>query len=544
MKAQLSYVENGQEVTIPLGEMTVIGRAVDADVQLNDRSASKKHAIVQKTGAGFKVNDLGSKNGTLVNGAPTSEAELQSGDTVQIGGYKLLFRILHDTENLVITNLDGENTIILDEFDLKGQETVTWLQEGEAQDSLPDTLAALRQRLDILQRLCELTAISDDFARIGLESVKELMSAYSQANRCCLLVFEGEPAELKIVHQELKDLPNPGMPSRTVCKRAVSESKCVLSRNTTIDPRFDASRSLAEIGAKSVMCAPLKGADRVHGLLYLETTSATRPFGTEDLRLLATVAADVAIGLENARLREERLKMERLAAIGQAIASMAHCIKNVLNTINCGSFIVNKGLDKQNWATVRKGWALMGNSNDFLRRMVLDMLAYSKPRKPTYEEQSLNGLLKGVCESSQMLAETSSVALVFDPLEPDPKAMLDATAMQRCLYNLITNAVEASANREGGGGQVTVSVAPSEETFRIVVADNGCGMPPEVREKLFQAFFSTKGSKGTGLGLPVVAKTVEEHKGTVEVESEVGKGTRFILTLPYRSPERATLATE
>ena len=102
------------------------------------------------------------------------------------------------------------------------------------------------------------------------------------------------------------------------------------------------------------------------------------------------------------------------------------------------------------------------------------------------------------------------------------------------------DAVEAAAGREGG--QVRVGLQPNRDTFHITVSDNGCGMPPEVREKLFQAFFSTKGSKGTGLGLPVVAKTVEEHGGRIEVDSEPGKGTCFTLTLPYhREAEPATV---
>jgi signal transduction histidine kinase len=134
-----------------------------------------------------------------------------------------------------------------------------------------------------------------------------------------------------------------------------------------------------------------------------------------------------------------------------------------------------------------------------------------------------------------MLAEKNKVLLHFEPRPEDPRAAVDKVAMQRTLYNLVTNAIEACAGTDRQG-EVTLSVEPGDETFRLIVADNGSGMPPEVREKLFQAFFSTKGSKGTGLGLPVVAKTASEHGGNVDVESEVGVGTRFILTLPWRPP--------
>jgi signal transduction histidine kinase len=345
----------------------------------------------------------------------------------------------------------------------------------------------------------------------------------------------GSGSELELWHEErrgVEETLESGW-SRTVCEKALREEQCVLSRDTAHDERFAEAMSLAGAGVRSVMCAPLRGREGVLGLLYLDTTSGESPFRRGDLRLLSTVAADIALGLDNARLRSERIRMERLAAVGQAIAGLAHCVKNVLNTINCGSYLVDKGLEGQDWSMVGKGWELMGTSNKFLHRMVLDMLAFSKPRKPSYEETDLTELLRGVADSCQMFARDNHVELVLDAPEDGRAARVDPVAMQRCLYNLVTNAIEACRDVDRADRRVTLSWSPGEEGFEIAVSDNGAGMSAQVKSSLFQAFFSTKGSKGTGLGLPVVAKTVEEHRGAVEVESEEGSGTRFVLRLPW-----------
>jgi signal transduction histidine kinase len=112
---------------------------------------------------------------------------------------------------------------------------------------------------------------------------------------------------------------------------------------------------------------------------------------------------------------------------------------------------------------------------------------------------------------------------------------VDSTAIYRVLLNLGTNAVDACPDDTG---RVTVrSRRVDEEWFTLEVQDTGCGISPEHRERLFTEFFSTKGAKGTGLGLPVTAKIVREHGGRIEVESEVGEGTRFVVWLPIAGDE-------
>jgi signal transduction histidine kinase len=179
---------------------------------------------------------------------------------------------------------------------------------------------------------------------------------------------------------------------------------------------------------------------------------------------------------------------------------------------------------------------MVRRNNAFMEQLVFDLLTISKKRAPEYEAADLNALCRDVCDMAVVRAEEKHVPLAFTPDESVPPVEVDPKGIRRCLLNLVTNAVDAC---EGGGGSVTVCArAPEGDGFaRILVQDTGCGMSDEQKARLFAVFFSTKGSKGTGLGLPVTRKIVEEHNGRIEVDSREGEGTTFTIVLPVARPQ-------
>lgn len=237
------------------------------------------------------------------------------------------------------------------------------------------------------------------------------------------------------------------------------------------------------------------------------------------------------------KLQKEKEQAQRMAAIGKTVAGVAHYIKNILMGLQGGAYVVQSAVDKQNLKLVAKGWDMVERNIEQIGTIVTDMLIYSSDRRPKYSDVRPNDLARELLESMQERARLAGVKLTAD-LGPDlPAVSMDRTALHRCLLNLVSNAVDA-CTLEGivdGKGIVTVKTdRPAGWGVRFQVKDNGTGMDAATQQKLFTDFFTTKGYKGTGLGLPVTQKIVEEHGGELTFTSKVGQGTKFTLLLPEK----------
>ncbi len=237
------------------------------------------------------------------------------------------------------------------------------------------------------------------------------------------------------------------------------------------------------------------------------------------------------------RLQKELIQSERLAATGQTIAGLAHYIKNILNGLKGGTYVLNVALDKNDTDKIKSGWAMIERNLARTTDLVLELLAYSKEREPEPENCYPNEIAEDVCALLDQKARESGVTIERD-LDPRiGEAYIDPKAIHRSLLNLVSNAIDAcifdSAPKKRWKVRLT-SALQEDHRMRFEVVDNGMGMDEETREKLFSALFSTKGEKGTGLGLLVTEKIVRENGGSIEVESSPGRGATFRIHLPYQ----------
>ncbi len=242
---------------------------------------------------------------------------------------------------------------------------------------------------------------------------------------------------------------------------------------------------------------------------------------------------------EKVRLREMALlQSERLAAIGTTVASLAHNIKNILSGLEGGVYVLNAGLEDKDEAGVRKGWEMVQRNVGKVSALAHDLLTFAKERKPVLAHVSLNDVMKEVVEDTSAMAVNYKVRLKTD-LDPElDVAWIDRQAIYRAVLNLVTNGIDACADLSPDQeARVTVRTRRlGPHRVRIEVSDNGRGMDREVQSKIFTTFFSTKGAKGTGLGLLAAQKVVHEHGGQIMVASDVGQGTTFTILLPDRPP--------
>ncbi|EFK09863.1 response regulator receiver domain protein [delta proteobacterium NaphS2] len=242
------------------------------------------------------------------------------------------------------------------------------------------------------------------------------------------------------------------------------------------------------------------------------------------------------------RLVEEKtrelLETERLAAVGQTVAGLAHAIKNVVSGLKGGAFVLEKGIQLDNQKYLLEGWEMIKGNLEKIGNMTLDLLNYSKDRVPDYQLCDLNQPAREVFDLMFQEARRRGVILEKDLDKELSKGWMDPDGIHRCILNLVTNAIDACTDIScvhGKGKMVAI------RTRKIVgwavvyeVEDNGCGMDTETREKIFEQFFSTKGSRGTGLGLMITKKIITEHGGKISCESQKGKGTRFLFRLPEK----------
>jgi signal transduction histidine kinase len=281
---------------------------------------------------------------------------------------------------------------------------------------------------------------------------------------------------------------------------------------------------------RSIICVPLRIKERIIGVVEVLNCRNEEGFGEEDVSLLEGFASQAAVAIERTRLTEERAQAERLAAVGRTVAGLAHCIKNIMNGLRGGEYLVEKGLRTDARETLLKGWEMTRRAASRIGDLVLDMLTLSRERQPEYEDCNPNDLIEEVVGLLEERARQAGASLQAERADGLGSVSLDRKALFRCLLNLATNALEAVDS--GGIVRLTSFRSDCNESFGFEVSDNGTGISEENRKKLFKEFFSTKGSKGTGLGLSVTRKIVQEHGGTIRCESKLGEGTTFTIELP------------
>ena len=282
---------------------------------------------------------------------------------------------------------------------------------------------------------------------------------------------------------------------------------------------------------RNLLGVPLKIKKKSIGVIEL-VNKIDCNFTKGDVEFLEAIASQVSMTLEKARLMEEKLQAQRLATVGETIAGLSHCIKNILNGLKGGAYIINKNLDSGNLPKISIGWNIVQKNINKISSLTLDMLHYSKHRDPEYKIANLNSVLQDVIDLLEEKAAQRNISFILNFDEDLNKMEFDPQGIYRCVLNLVSNSIDALENIPNG--KIEIVSQKSKNQAVIKVKDNGCGMDRITQEQLFSKFFSTKGSKGTGLGLPVTKKIIEEHGGSLILESQKNAGTTFSIKIPLQ----------
>ena len=538
---ELFIKERDKEVRkINLNEGSLkIGRAKDNDIVILDELVSSHHLRLSFKDNQCQITDLDSTNGTFINELLITEKTLKSGDEVRIGKTILLFM---EEEIEDVLKRFHSSVKILPREDYGRSRVNLAIQAGKTQFGYPEfgpsDFELLKRTHQNLSTVYEVSNIINSIFELDklLDKILELVFGVIKADRGFIGLIDEETGNLipKASRRIRKEDEAEIRVSRNIIDQVLREEKSVLSSDALTDSRFKDKESVIQQQIRSAMCIPLKGKEKILGIIHVDTELSTGAFSKDDLELLTAVGNQAAIAIENMRLYEENLKAERLAGIGQAIAGLSHYAKNILTGLRGGASIVETALKEGNQIVLKKGWEIVKNSANKISELILDMLSYSKERKPDYKLHSVNNLVKEVLSLLRVRAEENGVELKDDLDDSLGEILIDPQGIHRCLLNLVSNSLEAM-DKPGGEVKVTTTKGqPEIGQVLIKVQDTGCGIPGHELKNIFNPFYSTKGAKGTGLGLAITQKIIKEHEGKIWVESELREGTAFHINLPIK----------
>jgi len=238
------------------------------------------------------------------------------------------------------------------------------------------------------------------------------------------------------------------------------------------------------------------------------------------------------------QLEKEKLDAERLAAVGQTVAGLAHSVKNILMGLEGGMYMVSTGLQHRDQQRISEGWEVLERNFEKTTSLVKDFLSFARGRQPEVKLIEPNELVMEIYELYKDTVSKVGITLTLELQPAIPKVPLDPDGIHTCLTNLVSNAIDACQMSEQENCRIVLRTFMRKNALFFEVEDNGVGMEYEVKQKVFTTFFTTKGGGGTGLGLLTTRRIIQEHGGSITLESVKGKGSRFRMEFPLnRLPE-------
>jgi PAS domain S-box-containing protein len=247
---------------------------------------------------------------------------------------------------------------------------------------------------------------------------------------------------------------------------------------------------------------------------------------------------------EERRLLRQLIKAKKMAAIGEALTGIQHAVKNMLNALKGGAFLVNKGIEKRNRERMVEGWAMVEEGIERMSGLSSSLLTFARDWKLELKKVDVVELVDSIAGVVTETGRERGVEIETALADNLPLLRCDQKLIHIVLMDLVTNAMDACAWKDYAEGEqprieLRARLDREGEHFYITVADNGCGMSEEVARSIFKPFFTTKEGRGTGLGLALADRIIEVHGGRIQVESDLGRGTTFRIVLPVAPSQRA-----
>ena len=511
----------------PIDEPVVsLGRSKESDLVIGDTLLSRKHAQLSFHDDKWFIEDLKSSNGTWISGREVKEPlEIENYQRVRAGNSLFEIEFCNETEA----------------SDLSISYSFKPVPLSEDTDNLPiESIRLQHRRLSVMYKMQNQLSLilneKDIYNCIGSALMGEIDADYIYI----LLYDQKKDTFIPTYGQNQKGkgitvAKNPI--SSSVLKYVKQKGEAVLSVDPPNDVRF-ASDSVSILKTQKVICVPIVYQQELLGAIYMAVVEANKSFSEEDLQLLAGIGYSSAMAIMNCRLVKKNIANERMAALGTTAASLSHYIKNILTGIDGCLYLLRMGIDDSDPDLMNEAWGILSRNHKRLSGLVMDLLNLAK-------DHSLDLHIVNVCDIIVEAVElvrpsfdglNIQIELTDSIVNQTLMAEVDSQAIHRVILNLMNNACDAVSEKyndqEGGVIKISGSVLENNRVLEVKIQDNGCGIPIDKLEQIFDMFYSGKGEHGTGLGLAVSKRLIEAHKGAIGVNSEVNKYTSFSIRLP------------
>lgn len=388
---------------------------------------------------------------------------------------------------------------------------------------------AAKSKVDRLQRLIEATKIVN--SALDLDALLGLiLDAATQgidADRGTLYLVDREKSELWSKTVQGTSMGDIRLPiGKGLAGYVAKTGETVNIADAYKDPRFNPEIDRRSgYKTRNVLCMPLRNKDGgIVGVFQL-LNKREGSFGSDDESFINALSIHAAIALENARIAREMVESERLSAVGRMAGTIIHDIKNPLGTLRMYAQVIRRKTGDEESASLADE---MIRQVDRFVNMTQEILDFSRGVSEIHlEDVELGEVIGGLIGFLEKDLARKDIAVVhrFDYTGP---CRLDLDKMSRAFYNLAANAADAMEE----GGTLTICTGMRNGMLTIEFTDTGGGIPEDIRGRIFEPFFTAGKRHGTGLGLAIIKKIVDDHQGSVEVETVPGSGTTFRLLLP------------
>lgn len=530
-----------------------VGRSEDAQSQnhlvIPDNLVSRAHCKITNDDGKWFIEDLESTNGTWLVGQKVSrKVGVPEKTPIRIGN--TLFEIFNKK------SADETISLAIPFITFRMQpETLAPATKSRIMDSSPDALRSAEEqnrKLAAIYKFQNAIASTANQAKLYIKILDSIIDVMP-ADKVFLLIYDLDSGKFEPVAGATKDGPikdiSDGEIKKTIVDFVRENRESVLSVDN-IDGRSTAFTNIAGVEIRSSMCIPMLVNQQLSGMIYFEMSSSKKKYDEDDLSLATVITHSAALALENIRLLEFNLKNERLVATGATAAGLSHYIKNILAGLDGSLNLLQMAIDEKDLNLAGESLSILNKNHRRLGNLVLDLLNLTSEQTLSLKINDVNAIIKDVAELMIPQMKQQGIELRVDPKTKDMPlyAEVDANGIHRVLLNLIINSEHAIQSKketteDDAKGLIYISANFDEtkEYLIMSVTDNGIGISPEEAEKIFEIFFTSKGTAGTGLGLAVSKRIIDAHGGTITATGEKRKSCTISFSIPLSQSESSIM---